>query len=251
MDREEQQLRDELERLAPEPDDSGALETVVSKGRSYRRRRRYVRSASAVVAIALVVLVVFGAVRLVDGLRSDPDAGGWSDMGAPAAGGSTTSLEETISATSGGAPTGTSYVSSSHPDYHVLYLNADYDFYLMLPDTWANYSTLTQEWQGQMLDSDQEMTVTGPEILIRHPLWTESDPRQDIPVLIFTLAQWELVQAEKLGVGAAPIPPSELGRNSTYVFALPARYNFAFPTGFEEVEQIVEGVPIQATPPGI
>ena len=45
MDREEQHLRTELERMASEPDDSGALETVVSKGRSYRRRRRIVRSA--------------------------------------------------------------------------------------------------------------------------------------------------------------------------------------------------------------
>jgi hypothetical protein len=57
--------------------------------------------------------------------------------------------------------------------------------------------------------------------------------------MVFTLEQWDLVQAEKLGVGAAPIPPTELGRNSTYVFALPARYNFAFLTGFEEVEQIL------------
>ena len=39
--------------------------------------------------------------------------------------------------------------------------------------------------------------------------------------------------------------PKELGRNSKYVFALPARYNFAFPTGFEEVEDILAGNPLQ------
>ena len=67
--------------------------------------------------------------------------------------------------------------------------------------------------------------------------------------MVFTLAQWGLVQAEKLSVGAAPIPPTELGRNSTYVFALPARYNYAFPTGYEEVEQILQGHPLQAFDP--
>ncbi|HWQ71164.1 MAG TPA: hypothetical protein VN370_02480 [Desulfitobacteriaceae bacterium] len=40
--------------------------------------------------------------------------------------------------------------------------------------------------------------------------------------MIFTLAQWNTVQGEELSVGAAPIAPSELGKNSKYVFALPA-----------------------------
>jgi len=36
------------------------------------------------------------------------------------------------------------------------------------------------------------------------------------------------LQQEKFHIGAAPINPSELGRNTKYVFALPARYNYAF-----------------------
>lgn len=40
--------------------------------------------------------------------------------------------------------------------------------------------------------------------------------------------------------------PKELARNSKYLFALPARYNYAFPTGYEEVEKILEGNPLQA-----
>lgn len=64
--------------------------------------------------------------------------------------------------------------------------------------------------------------------------------------MVFTLAEWDLVQQAKLGVGAAPIPPSELGRNATYVFALPARYNYVFPTGYEEVAKILEGNPLKA-----
>ena len=44
---------------------------------------------------------------------------------------------------------------------------------------------------------------------------------------------------------AAPINPGELGRNVKYVFALPARYNYAFPTGYQEVEKILEGKPLR------
>ncbi|HZD60906.1 MAG TPA: hypothetical protein VE439_10715, partial [Anaerolineae bacterium] len=90
-----------------------------------------------------------------------------------------------------------------------------------------------------------EVVETGPMLSIRHPLWTPEKPRQDIPIMVFTLAQWTLVQQEKISLGAAPIPPTELGRNNRYVFALPARYNFAFPPGFQEVERILAGHPLQ------
>jgi len=79
----------------------------------------------------------------------------------------------------------------------------------------------------------------------RHPEWKADNPRQDIPIMIFTLQQWEALQLEKFHIGAAPIGPKELGRNSKYVFALPARYNFAFPTGYEEVEKIIESQPLK------
>ena len=65
--------------------------------------------------------------------------------------------------------------------------------------------------------------------------------------MIFTKAQWKAIKAEKVAVSAAPIPPSKLGENSKYVFALPARYNFAFPAGYEEVDKIMEGKPLTAT----
>jgi hypothetical protein len=63
--------------------------------------------------------------------------------------------------------------------------------------------------------------------------------------MVFTIAQWDLIQQEQFHVGAAPINPSELGRNVKYVFALPARYNYAFPTGYQEVEKILEGKPLR------
>lgn len=126
----------------------------------------------------------------------------------------------------------------------VVYKNDKYGFSFTLPKSWAGYKIVESAWQGFDTNSTYEKpapTETGKIIYIRHPLWTESKPRQDIPVMVFTLAQWEKVSKEELSVSAAPIPPTELGRNTKYVFALPARYNYAFPEGFEEVEKIIEG----------
>ena len=129
----------------------------------------------------------------------------------------------------------------------VLYRNSDYGFAFILPESWNGYLIISERWEGVSLEGSTsgQVTETGPELLIRHPQWVLVNPRQDIPIMVFTLSQWELVQQEKMSVGAAPMPPSELGRNSTYVFALPARYNYAFPTGFEEVEQILQENPLK------
>lgn len=130
----------------------------------------------------------------------------------------------------------------------VVYKNTQYQFSFPLPESWKKYSIVTEEWVGLGLDSanEGEVVESGPLISIRHPEWTAQKPRQDIPILVFTLEQWKALQQEKFHIGAAPILPKELGRNSKYVFALPARYNFAFPTGYEEVEEILESNPLQA-----
>jgi len=54
----------------------------------------------------------------------------------------------------------------------------------------------------------------------------------------------ECIEGWDFSVSAAPIGPSKLGSNFKYVFALPARYNFAFPIGFEEVEEILNNNPL-------
>jgi len=64
--------------------------------------------------------------------------------------------------------------------------------------------------------------------------------------MVLTVGQWNSLQQNKFHIGAAPINPSELGRNSRYVFALPARYNYAIPTGYEEVAKILQDKPLQA-----
>lgn len=130
-----------------------------------------------------------------------------------------------------------------------LYTNTQYGFSFSLPDSWKGYSIVNGKWEGISL-GDQNggiVTETGPLLSIRHPLWTGENPRQDIPVMVFTLDQWSSLQQGKFHIGAAPIGPSELGRNSRYVFALPARYNYAFLQGFEEVENILNGKPLHIT----
>jgi hypothetical protein len=67
--------------------------------------------------------------------------------------------------------------------------------------------------------------------------------------MVFNIPQWDALNRFEFHIGAAPIGPSELGRNSQYVFALPARYNYAYAEGWEEVEQILQGAPLQTFEP--
>lgn len=129
-------------------------------------------------------------------------------------------------------------------DTAITYENDQYGFSFTLPKSWQGYTLVTGVWNGIDLESGKQ-TESGPMISIRHPAWVQKNPRQDIPIMIFTLQQWQAVQNEMLSVGAAPMPPSALGQNAAYVFALPARYNFAFPEGHEEVEEIIEGNPLK------
>lgn len=137
--------------------------------------------------------------------------------------------------------------SVSENEDALVYENTEYGFSFPLPSSWENFTIVSDKWEGLSLEASQNGKVieTGPIISIRHPQWTAENPRQDIPIMIFTLNQWESLQKEEFAVGAAPMGPRELGRNGKYVFALPARYNYAFPTGYEEVEEILESNPLQ------
>lgn len=130
----------------------------------------------------------------------------------------------------------------------IVYRNTHYGFDFSLPESWKGYSIVAGKWEGNAFKGPQSGKIieTGPMISIRHPDWTSQNPRQDIPIMIFTLAQWNMLQQDEFHIGAAPINPSELGRNTSYVFALPARYNYAFPPGYEEVGNILKSNPLQA-----
>ncbi len=127
-----------------------------------------------------------------------------------------------------------------------LYKNNQYGFNFQLPQSWKGYTVITTKWEGLEIGSVKVLEA-GPIINLRHPLWTKDKPRQDIPIMVFTINQWNELQQDKFHIGAAPIGPKELGRNSKYVFALPARYNFSFLTGFEEVEDILNSNALKAT----
>lgn len=131
-----------------------------------------------------------------------------------------------------------------------VYQNTQYGFSFSLPESWKGYSIVASTWKGFANTGPKgDTTVTqGPLISIRNPAWTAQKPYQDIPIMVFTLSQWDSLLRNKFAVSAAPINPSLLGFNATYVFALPARYNYAFPAGYEEVATILAGKPLAPLP---
>ena len=138
-------------------------------------------------------------------------------------------------------------VHAPQPERVLIYENPRYGFSFTLPDSWQGYKVVSEAWEGLTLGEGEgaRSVENGPLVLLRHPEWTVEEPRQDIPIMVFTLKQWDLLQEEKFSIGAAPVGPKELARNERYVFALPARYNYAFPVGYEEVEVILSGHPLQ------
>jgi|GEM_PF-1765892 len=135
----------------------------------------------------------------------------------------------------------------------IEYVNTEYGFSIDLPESWTGYSISTDTWEASRTDGQRGSAAAGegPVISIVHPLSTAEQPRQDIPIMVFSIRQWELVQDEIWRLSAAPMPPGELGRNSTYVFALPPRYNYSYLQGWEEVEQILEDRPIRTFEPSV
>ena len=132
--------------------------------------------------------------------------------------------------------------TAKQPKKTIMYKNKKYRFRFVLPESWKGYSILVSQWSAAAWDSAKPGKPigeeTGPVITIRHPLWTESNPRQDIPIMILTYAQADLSKAGNLCIGAAPYGPQEIARNAKYVFALPPRYNYGPETGVEEVAQL-------------
>jgi len=132
------------------------------------------------------------------------------------------------------------------------YHNSDLGFSVSLPPSWKGFTVQNIEWEGLISgDLGDEVVRRGPLISIVHPKSSVQQSRQDIPIMVFTIEQWDQLQQDEWHIGAAPIGPFELGRNSKYVFALPARYNYAFLEGWEEVEQILQRRPIVTFEPGV
>jgi len=124
----------------------------------------------------------------------------------------------------------------------LIYRNAKYGFCLALPSDWAGFKVLGVRWSGNRKDGE-----SGPKLVIRNPRWTKEKPYQDIPILVFSPAQWRAIENGEFNVSAAPIGPSELGRDGKHVFALPPRFaGFDDAAGTDEVVQILKQKSFQA-----
>jgi hypothetical protein len=79
--------------------------------------------------------------------------------------------------------------------------NAQYGLTFLLPTSWQGYSFLIQQWDGETYLSAADKLITvghGLAITLRHPRWQASAPYQDIPILVFTRAQWDALHQGKL-----------------------------------------------------
>lgn len=173
------------------------------------------------------------------------ESGTSADTSTVSAATTSTAAAEATTATADGTTTAS---GSSVPIGDVVYKNTQYGFEVLLPESWKGYKVLEDKWTG----TEGSVTKTGPELILRNPTWTSSVKYQDIPIMIFTLKEWQTVvkgpsqgAGETLFIGAGPNGPTELARNASYVFALPNRYDFAADKGIEEVHAILDQNPVR------
>jgi len=126
----------------------------------------------------------------------------------------------------------------------IEYKNDNYGFCFALPQSWKGYTIVTLHWDGSSEDGGPELG--GPLLLIRHPAWAKEEPREDIPIMIFTSKEWPRVKDGGVAVSAAPSAPSDVGHNRHYVFALPPRWSFDELPGVEEVGTLVSNKSLKA-----
>jgi len=125
----------------------------------------------------------------------------------------------------------------------LVYRNMKYGFTFSLPNEWKGYTIVTAQWEAS--DAQKGMVEHGPIINIRPPDWTKEKPRQDIPIMIFTLAQWESVEHGDFFISGTPIAPGELGRNRKYAFAVSRRVEESDTAGAKEVNEILQRHPLR------
>jgi len=125
------------------------------------------------------------------------------------------------------------------------YHKAQYGLTFFLPASWRGYSVLVQQLDDERYSpAEDRQIIVGhtPMITLRHPQWQDSAPYQDIPILVFTRAQWDDLNHGELWpslfAGGTMV---ELWHSQRFVFAMSSRYNAADEvSGWKEVTEIVE-----------
>jgi hypothetical protein len=124
----------------------------------------------------------------------------------------------------------------------VEYSNTKYGFRFSLPSGWKGYTIVTDQWEAS--DAQKGTVERGPIVHIRHPDWTKENPRQDIPIMVFTLTQWESVEHGDFFISGVAIVPGELGRNRKYAFAVSRHVEESDVAGAKEVNAILQHEPL-------
>lgn len=137
----------------------------------------------------------------------------------------------------------TQVVITTPVDTSITYKNTMYGFTFSLPSTWQGYSVITDTWKGAALASTTAQS--GTKLFIRNPKWTTATPYEDLPILVFTISQWDAYMNDAFSVSAAPIKASILERNNVYVFALPPRWDFDYSQNYQEAQTIIAGNPLK------
>ena len=127
----------------------------------------------------------------------------------------------------------------------VRYHNAKYDLTFYLPTSWRGYSVSIQQVEDEKYSPAEDRLVTvgyTPMFTLRNPQWQKNAPYQDIPILMFTRAQWDALHRGKLWPSLfAGGTMDELWHNENYVFAMSSR-TFGFNDELKcwrETEEIV------------
>src|SRR5439155_5520944 len=129
-------------------------------------------------------------------------------------------------------------------DLPLRYHKAQCGLTFFLPASWQGYSVLIQQWDGETYSPAVDKLVAvghGPMIVLRLPQWRVSAPYQDIPILVFTRAQWDALHQGKLWPSLyAGGAMDEMWHNRKYVFGMSSRYNWGVFNGSGVVSDIVE-----------
>ncbi len=124
------------------------------------------------------------------------------------------------------------------------YRNAKYGLTFFLPASWRGYSVSIEDLEDARYSPMEDRPIIighTPMVTFRHPQWHAGARYQDIPILVFTRAQWDALHHGELWPSRfAGGTMDELWHNRGFVFAMSSRYNWGEFAGMREVASIVE-----------